>query len=166
MDEVLSRRYRTIDAANPEPDLLLVDGGKGQLGIAMAVLGRLGLVGRFAVAGIAKKNADKGEAEDKIYLPNRRNAVNLGSDGRLLLLLQQIRDEAHRFAITYQRRKRVSSTVRSALDRIHGVGPRRRATLMKHFGNLKKIRAATVEEISALPGINQSLAEAIKKTLV
>ena len=166
MDEVLSRRYSKIEADNPEPDLLLVDGGKGQLGIAMAVLDRLGLVGRFAVAGIAKKDADKGEKEDKIYLPNRLNAVNLGADGRLLLLLQQIRDEAHRFAITYQRRKRVSSTVKSALDRIHGVGPRKRAIILKHFGSLKKIRAATVEELSALPGINQSLAEAIKKAMV
>jgi excinuclease ABC subunit C len=166
MSEVLTRRYRKIDRSNPEPDLLLVDGGKGQLGIAMAVLGRLGLIGRFAVAGIAKKDVDRGETQDKIYLPNRRNAVNLGSDGRLLLLLQQIRDEAHRFAITYQRRKRMRSTVKSALDQIHGVGPRRRAVLMKHFGSLKKIRAATVEELSALPGINPSLAEAIKKALV
>ena len=83
-----------------------------------------------------------------------------------MLLLQQIRDEAHRFAVAYQRKRRIRKTVKSDLDQVDGVGPKRKKLLMKHFGSLKKIRAATVEELSALPGINQSLAEAIKKTLV
>ena len=106
MAEVLSRRYAKIGPVNPEPDLLLVDGGKGQVNIAVAVLDQLGATGRFAIAGIAKKDAEKGESQDKIYLPNRANPVNLGSDGRLLLLLQQIRDEAHRFAVAFQRKRR------------------------------------------------------------
>ncbi len=165
MAEVLSRRYTKIGPANPEPDLLLVDGGKGQVSIAVAVLDELGLTGRFAVAGIAKKDPEKKETEDKIYLPNRANPVNLGSDGRLLLLLQQVRDEAHRFAIAFQRKQRNRMTVRSALDRVAGVGPKRKAMLLKHFGSIKKIRAATVGQLSELPGINIVLAEAIKQSL-
>jgi len=165
MAEVLNRRYGKIGPDNPAPDLMLVDGGKGQLSIASAVIGQLGLAGQFYLAGIAKKDEGKGEVDDKIYLPGRANPVNLGHDGRLLLLLQQIRDEAHRFAITFQRKRRQRSMVRSALDPVAGVGPKRKAMLLKHFGSIKKIRAATVDEISELPGINRSLAEAIKQAL-
>ena len=125
----------------------------------------MGLAGQFHLAGIAKKDERKGEVDDKIYLPGRANPVNLGHDGRLLLLLQQIRDEAHRFAITFQRKRRQRSMVRSALDQVAGVGPKRKAMLLKHFGSIKKIRAATVDEISELPGMNRSLAEAIKQAL-
>ena len=89
----------------------------------------------------------------------------MGTDGRLLLLLQQIRDEAHRFAVTYQRKKRTRRTIASVLDRINGVGGKRKATLMKHFGSIKNIRAATIEEIGELPGIGLSLAEAVKRAL-
>ena len=165
MAEVLRRRYQKINAANPQPDLLLVDGGKGQLNIAISVLKALGLSGRFSVAGIAKKDVLRGETDDKIYLPNRSNPVKLGRDGRLLLLLQQIRDEAHRFAITFQRKQRGRAMVGSALDRIPGVGPKRKALLMKRFGGIKQIRAATVEELSELPGITLPLAKAIKQAL-
>ena len=165
MAEVLLRRYGKLGPSDPEPDLLLVDGGKGQLNIAVAVMGQLGLTGRFAIAGIAKKDAKKKEPEDKIYLPNRANPVNLGADGRLLLLLQQIRDEAHRFAVTFQRKQRARKMVKSALDGVAGVGAKRKRLLMKHFGSLKKIRAATEEELSRLPGINTALAEAIKRGL-
>jgi len=165
MAEVLSRRYGKIGPSNPEPDLLLVDGGKGQVNIAVAVMDQLGLTGRFAIAGIAKKDVEKEETEDKIYLPNRANPVNLGGDGRLLLLLQQIRDEAHRFAVTFQRKQRDRKMVTSALDCVAGVGPKRKRLLMKHFGSLKKIRAATEDELSRLPGINKSLARAIKQAL-
>lgn len=165
MFEVLSRRYGKLTPTNPEPDLLLVDGGRGQVNIAVAVIDRLGLQGRFAIAGIAKPDLRKGESEDKIYLPNRANPVNLGPDGRLRLLLARIRDEAHRFAVTFQRKRRMRATVVSALDRINGVGPARKALLLSHFGSITKIRAATVEELSALPGIHPSLAEAIKQAL-
>jgi excinuclease ABC subunit C len=166
MAEVLTRRYSKLGPSSPEPDLLLVDGGKGQVNIAVAVMKRLGLTGRFAVAGIAKMDAEKKETEDKIYLPNRANPVNLGSDGRLLLLLQQIRDEAHHFAVTFQRKQRARKMVKSALDGVAGVGPKRKRLLMKHFGSLNKIRAATESELSRLPGINESLAKAIKQALV
>ena len=165
MFEVLSRRYRKLTPTNPEPDLLLVDGGKGQVNIAVAVIDRLGLQNRFAIAGIAKPDPHKGESEDKIYLPNRANPVNLGSDGRLRLLLARIRDEAHRFAVTFQRKRRLRSTVASALDGVDGVGPARKALLLKHFGSIANIRAATLGELSALPGIHRSLAEAIKQAL-
>lgn len=165
MAEVLSRRYGKIGPANPEPDLLLVDGGRGQVGIALAVLDRLGLRGRFALAGIAKKDPLKQELNDKIYLPNRANPVNLGSDGRLLLMLQQIRDEAHRFAVTFQRKQRARATLKSVLDQVEGVGVKRKAMLIKHFGGIKKIRAAAVDEISALPGISSAVAQAIKQAL-
>ena len=165
MTEVLERRYGKNSSKLPEPDLLLVDGGKGQLNVAVTVLIKLGLVDHFAVAGIAKKDPDRGEHHDKIYLPNRANPVNLGKDGRLLLLLQHIRDEAHRFAVAYQRNRRTRRTLTSELDRINGVGPKRKAVLMKHFGSLKKIRAATVDEISALPGISRLLAQAIVNAL-
>lgn len=165
MAEVLHRRYGKLGPLDPEPDLLLVDGGKGQVNIAVAVVGQLGLAGRFTIAGIAKKDAKKKETEDKIYLPNRANPVNLGADGRLLLLLQQIRDEAHRFAVTFQRKQRARKMVNSAFDGVAGVGPKRKRLLMKHFGSLKKIRAATEDELSRLPGINTALAEAIKRGL-
>ena len=165
MAEVLSRRYAKIGPTNPEPDLLLVDGGKGQVSIAVAVMDQLGLTGRFTIAGIAKKDAEKKETEDKIYLPNRANPVKLGSDGRLLLMLEQIRDEAHRFAVTFQRKQRTRTMVKSALDAVDGVGPKRKTMLMKHFGSIKKIRAATVDELSELPGIHAALAEAIKQAL-
>jgi excinuclease ABC subunit C len=166
MAEVLLRRYGKIEPANPEPDLLLVDGGKGQLNVAVAVVDQLGLTGRFAIAGIAKMDAKKEETEDKIYLPNRANPVQLGGDGRLLLLLQQIRDEAHRFAVTFQRKQRARKMVKSDLDCVAGVGPKRKRLLMKHFGSLKKIRAASADEISKLPGINITLAKAIKQALI
>jgi excinuclease ABC subunit C len=165
MAEVLLRRYGKIDQANPEPDLLLVDGGKGQVSIAVAVLDQLGLAGRFTIAGIAKKDVGKQESRDKIYLPNRANPVNLGPDGRLLLLLEQIRDEAHRFAVSFQRKQRTRTMVKSALDGVDGVGPKRKRLLMRHFGSIKTIRAATVNELSELPGISKSLAAAIKRAL-
>ncbi|MGD8701011.1 MAG: excinuclease ABC subunit UvrC [Desulfosarcina sp.] len=165
MAEVLSRRFAKINSRNPQPDLLLVDGGKGQVSTAVAILDQLGLLGRFSIAGIAKKDTDKGETADKIYLPNRVNPVNLGADGRLLLLLQQIRDEAHRYALAYQRKQRRRKTVQSALDHVHGVGPKRKRMLLNHFGSIKKIRAATAAEISELPGISRSIAEAVKTAL-
>jgi excinuclease ABC subunit C len=165
MAEVLTRRYGKNSSKLPLPDLLLVDGGKGQLNIAVAVLDNLGIRGPLTLAGIAKKDIERGDQADKIYLPNRANPVNLGTDGRLLLLLQQIRDEAHRFAVTYQRKRRGRKAVRSRLDGIEGVGPKRKKMLLKHFGSIKKIRAATVDEIGELPGISVSLAEVIKKTL-
>ena len=165
MAEVLGRRFRSGAGEESLPDLLMVDGGRGQLNIAVAVLGQLGLDGAFAVAGIAKKDERRGEVRDRIFLPGRINPVNFGRDGDLLLFLQRIRDEAHRFAITFHRKRRGRAAVRSALDGIAGIGPKKKAMLLGRFGDVKGIRAASVEDLQSLPGISLELAENVKKAL-
>jgi excinuclease ABC subunit C len=162
MAEVLKRRYGKGDEGMPFPDLLMVDGGKGQLGIAVSVLDELNLSGRFDVIGIAKKDEQKGETLDKIYKPGRLNPVNLDRDANLLLFLQRIRDEAHRFVITYHRARRGAASVRSILDTIAGIGPKRKQALLRHYGSIKAIRAASIEELSRAPGMNRKTAEAIR----
>lgn len=162
MAEVLKRRYARGRESSPFPDLLMVDGGKGQLGIAVSVLEELNLSGQFDVIGIAKKDDLKGEALDKIYKPGRLNPVNLDRDGNLLLFLQRVRDEAHRFVITYHRSRRGAAAIRSVLDTIPGVGPKRKQALLKHYGSIKAIRAASLDELSLAPGMNQKTAEMIK----
>jgi excinuclease ABC subunit C len=161
MATVLSRRYKDPQKRLPLPELLLVDGGKGQLNIALTVLNDLGLAGQFAVAGIAKKDASRGEETDKIYLPQRANPINLAKDPDILLFLQRVRDEAHRFAVTYQRRRRATSSVQSILDAIDGIGTHRKRSLLQHFGSIENIRNATIAELSELPGISRRLARRI-----
>jgi excinuclease ABC subunit C len=165
MAEVLHRRFVKGGDSNPWPDLLLLDGGKGQLNVALAVLESLKLVNHFAVAAIAKKDENIGETLDKVYLPARSNPVQFGKDMDLLLFLQRIRDEAHRLAVTYQRKRRSAYGLASILDTVPGVGPRRKALLLKEFGSIKKITSASVEDLSALSGISDSLAAIIKKIL-
>ena len=165
MKEVLSRRLGKDDASRHLPNLIMVDGGKGQLGIALAVIAELGLHGRFDLIAIAKKDEKRGEQQDKIFLPNRANPVQFGRDTDLLLFLQHIRDEAHRFAIDFHRRRRRKQSLQSALDSIPGVGPKRKEQLLRHFKSVKKIREATVEELSGLPGISRDLAEVILRNL-
>ncbi|GBC60632.1 excinuclease ABC subunit C [Desulfonema ishimotonii] len=165
MAEVLTRRLGKGAQSEPYPDLLMVDGGKGQLGIALSVIRELGLEGAFEVAGIAKKDEKAGETEDKIYQPGRANPVIWGRDGDLLLFLQQIRDEAHRFAITFHRSRRRKNALTSEMDTIPGIGRQRKKALLKHFGSIRKIRAATLEELGAVPGISLKMAEAIRNTL-
>jgi hypothetical protein len=109
MAEVIRRRFDKADAGRPWPDLLLVDGGKGQLNVARAILAELGLTGQFDMAGIAKKDSDLGEQHDKIYLVGRANPVQFGRDADILLFLQHIRDEAHRWAVSFQRRAAMAS---------------------------------------------------------
>jgi excinuclease ABC subunit C len=160
MEEILQRRF----SRHPEwpfPDILLLDGGKGQLNIAVDVIHRLGIEGRFALAAIAKKEVDRGELQDKIYIPNRANPVSFANDEAALLFLQRIRDEAHRFAISFHRQKRKKRAFVSDLDGIPGIGPIRKQTLLRHFGSFSAIRAATLEELSALPGMNRKTAEAL-----
>lgn len=165
MEEVLSRRFADSPKRDPLPDLLMVDGGKGQLNVATRVLDELGLGGAFAVIGIAKMREEAGEVQDKIYLPGRSNPVNMGVQPDLLLFLQRMRDEVHRFAIGYQRRVRGKRSVASALDGIPGVGKKRKALLLKHFGGLSAIKAASVDELASLPGITPGIAASIKKEL-
>lgn len=165
MMEVIRRRYGKGEDSKPLPDLLLVDGGKGQLNAALSVLSELALDHVFDVAGIAKKDAARGEHQDKIYLAGRANPVNFNREADVLLLLQRIRDEAHRWAISYQRQRRQKHALQSELDHITGIGPQRRAALLRHFGDVKKIRSASAEELSAIPGISQNLAETIIEAL-
>jgi len=163
MAEVLKRRYGRGEKSKPYPDLLMVDGGKGQLNIALSIVRDLNLEGSFEIIGIAKKDELKGETEDKIFKPDRSNPIGFGRAGDLLLFLQSIRDEAHRFAISFHRKRRSARSIQSALDTIPGIGKKRKTLLLKHFGSLKRIRAATIEELTALPGINRGIAESLKE---
>jgi excinuclease ABC subunit C len=165
MAEVIRRRFGKADAGRPWPDLLLVDGGKGQLNVARAILAELDLTGQFDVAGIAKKDSDLGEQHDKIYLVGRANPVQFGRDADILLFLQHIRDEAHRWAVSFQRRRRHGASLHSLLDDIQGIGPKRKTQLLQHFGGLERMRAASPQELQAIAGISEKLALAIKSAL-
>jgi excinuclease ABC subunit C len=165
MAEVLGRRFARTEPAAPLPDLLIVDGGKGQLNIASSVIASLGLEGKFDILGIAKKDEKKGEAHDKIFLPGRANPVSFGREGELLLFLQRIRDESHRFAISFHRRQRRVAALHSELDVIPGIGKKRKLALLKQFGGIKEIRDASIEDLLSVPGMNQLAAEAVKKGL-
>jgi len=165
MAEVLKRRYGNGEKSKPYPDILMVDGGKGQLNIAVSVIESLKLEQTFQIISIAKKNESKGETQDKIYKPGQVNPVNMGRGGEPLLFLERIRDKSHGFAISFHRKRRGKRFIRSALDSIPGVGKKRKATLLTHFKSIKKIRAATLEELSALPGINRNVAKSVKKAL-
>ncbi|MDY6953326.1 MAG: helix-hairpin-helix domain-containing protein, partial [Thermodesulfobacteriota bacterium] len=166
--EVLTRRYGPGKAGTSFPDLLVVDGGKGHLNVAESVLRGLGLHGSFDLVSIAKKGMERGETEDKIYKPGRKNPVNFRKDPTALLFLQRIRDEAHRYVITYHRKRRLMTYRRSALEGIPGIGPKRRSQLLKHFGSIKGIRAASIEELRAVSGMTalaaQSLFEALRES--
>ena len=164
MNEVLRRRLER-DATVPPPDLLIVDGGKGQLNIALAVVADLGLKGRFDLIGIAKKDAQRGETADKIFKPARANPVNFGRAADLLLFLQRIRDEAHRFAVAYHRKQRGKLALSSVLDVIPGVGKARKRALLKHFKSVRLIREASVEDLCCVKGIHRQLAQKIREHL-
>ena len=145
MHEVVLRRYRTLlEQGGPFPDLLVIDGGKGQLGAAYEALEALGLANLVAV-GLAKK-------EEVLFLRDRDEGLALATHEPALLLLQRIRDEAHRFAVTFHRRARTLRDLRSELDRVPGIGPRRRKTLLSTFGSVSGVRRATREELSAAVG--------------
>ena len=163
MAEILQRRFAKKQQSKPYPDLLMVDGGKGHLSIAVSVIKELKLYGKFSIIGIAKKDDQKREIHDKIYKPGQANPVNLGREGDLLLFLQSIRDEAHRFAISFHRQRRSKTMLRSALDSIPGIGKKRKEALLKHFGSIKKIRKATIEQLSAVPGISYKIAENVNR---
>jgi excinuclease ABC subunit C len=145
MHEVVQRRCRTLlEHGGPFPDLVLIDGGKGQLTAAYAALEELGLANLVAV-GIAKK-------EELIYTRDREDPIALASNDPALLLIQRIRDEAHRFAVTFHRRARAMRDLRSELDAIAGVGTRRRKALLTAFGSLAGVRRATREELAVIVG--------------
>jgi excinuclease ABC subunit C len=167
MYEVLTRRLaRGKDAAAGSPwalpDLLVVDGGKGQLGMAMAAIADLGLTGALDVIGLAKeRELTSRDAPDRVYLPNQKDAVELRANSAELFVLARIRDEAHRFANTSHKARRSRAVVRSALDDVPGVGPKRRTALLRHFGSVRAIRAASVEELARAPGMTKASAAAV-----
>ncbi|MBU2454412.1 MAG: excinuclease ABC subunit UvrC, partial [Proteobacteria bacterium] len=165
MFQVLSRRFSKDSSEMAYPDLLVVDGGKGQLSMAMAVLKELNIQGRFMTAGLAKKNEAKEEVFDKIYIPGRSNPLNTSQAKKALYLLQQIRDEAHRVAVTFQRNRREKRAGLSAFDTIPGIGPKKKKVLLRHFKGVAGIKAASIDEISALPGMTETLAQALIQTL-
>ncbi len=163
MAEVLKRRFKNRQQAKPYPDLLMVDGGKAHLNMAISVVKELNLDEEFTIIGIAKKDDRKREIHDKIYKPGQTNPVNWGGEGDLLLFLQRIRDEAHRFAISFHRQRRSQTMLRSALDSIDGIGKKRKAVLLKHFGSIEQIRQATLEQLKAVPGISDKVAENVHR---
>ena len=143
------------------PDILFVDGGRGQLSTAVAVLKEL-RVGRVFLVGIAKGKGRRAGRE-RLYLAGEQQPVNLSQDSPALHLIQQIRDEAHRFAISFHRKSRSKSTLRSTLDELPGIGPKRRKALLKTFGSARGVARATVEDLSEKAGIPKSLAGKIVK---
>ncbi|MCC7241054.1 MAG: excinuclease ABC subunit UvrC [Acidobacteria bacterium] len=151
MEQVVRRRYvRVLAAGGPFPDVILIDGGKGQLGAAYAALESIGLSNLVAI-GLAKK-------EELVFTRDSDQPLALDPHGPALRLLQRIRDEAHRFAVTFHRRARAMRDLRSELDDVPGVGPRRRRSLLTHFGSLASVRRATIEELTAVVGARAAAA--------
>ncbi len=178
MKEVLSRRFqRYKDSLAGElhdpsqigkqkketawallPDLLIVDGGKGQLSMAVDVLKEFGLENEVPLAGLAKQ-------EEELFVPGQSRSILLSRRSEALYLVQRVRDEAHRFANEGHRKRRAKVGVASVLDSVPGVGPKRRKILLTHFGSLDELRKAPVEEIASVPGVPYDVAEAIKSHL-
>jgi excinuclease ABC subunit C len=172
MTEVLTRRLARAVKDQEYPDLIVVDGGKGQLNMAMAVMGQIGLVDQIDVIGLAKQHVLNDprartvvKSEERVFLPNRKDPVILKQNSNALFLLVRIRDEAHRFAITYNRELRRRARLRTILADIEGIGPVKARALLRHFGSLKRIRAAAVEELAQVKGINRDLAAAVRRDL-
>jgi excinuclease ABC subunit C len=170
MSEVLERRFKRAKSARPTsndeegqsgwaalPDLVLLDGGKPQLGAALDTLRELGLAD-VPMAGIAKEN-------EEVYTSDAANPIVLPRTSQALYLIQRIRDEAHRFAITFHREKRAKSSIHSSLDDVAGVGPQRRKALIRKFGSVRGVREATLEEIASTPGLTRTVAEKLKAAL-
>lgn len=162
MHEVLLRRYKRAKEENTLPDLVIVDGGKGQLNIALKVFEELNVTG-IDVIGLAKEQGrhDKGMTGEQVFLPGAKEPIMLKKNSPILFLMQKMRDEAHRFAINFHRKRRTKKVFRSALDDISGIGPKKRKVLLKHFGSVKKIREASADELCEVKGINASNAKAI-----
>jgi len=163
MKEAVGRRYaRILAESKPFPDLIIIDGGKGQLGAAFEALTELGLTGpgfkteKFAICGLAKR-------QEEVYFPGNSTPVFLPRRSEALLLLQHVRDEAHRFAVTYHRKLRAKRVVSSKLDSLKGLGAKRRKLLIDHFGSFEKIKKASLDEILALTkeGLPEKLARTV-----
>jgi excinuclease ABC subunit C len=178
MKEALTRRFRrwqeaqgkggdgakALPGKKPDesfarlPDLLMVDGGKGQLGVAVEALQEFGLFEAVPVCSLAKQ-------QEEIFLPGQSSSVLLPRRSQGLYLVQRVRDEAHRFGITHHRSLRSKTGLASQLDAIPGIGPTRRKALLKHFGSLDGVRAADVEQLASVKGMTREAAEAVKANL-
>jgi excinuclease ABC subunit C len=172
LTEVLRRRLTRGQMEGDLPQMILIDGGKGQLGVLEQIIGELGLTPKIGIAGIAKSRIIANvrgkvveKSEERFFIPGRKNPISLRSGSPALYMLERLRDETHRFAITYHRKLRSKATLRSSLEDIAGVGPARRKALLKHFGSLKQIRAASLEELTAMPGLPLNLAQQIYTSL-
>lgn len=158
--------YRRLQSGAPWPDLLLLDGGKGQLNAVYRFLQENGAAGHFSLAAISKgPSRRKGELEDQVFIPGRKNPVSLPAGSRELLFLQSLRDEAHRFVVGRMRRARSKECVVSQMEAIPGVGPKKAALLRQRFGDLQTMVSASLEEIMSIPGIGEVKAEKIKHYL-
>jgi excinuclease ABC subunit C len=162
MREVVGRRFRRLatepdtEAWARQPDLVIIDGGKGQLNAALAALQDVGVT--LAIVGLAKEN-------EEIFLPGQATPVVLDRDSQALYLVQRVRDEAHRFAVSFHRQKRQKTAIKSALDELPGVGPKRKKALIAAFGSVKRIREASEEQLAEVDGISPALARQIKAHL-
>ncbi|HIB12313.1 MAG TPA: excinuclease ABC subunit C, partial [Dehalococcoidia bacterium] len=176
MREVLRRRFKRMADARakgnrPEdngtnskdaswgifPDLVLIDGGKGQLSAALEVFLEMGL-DNVPLASLAKEN-------EWLYVPHTPEPIVLARNSQALYLVQRIRDEAHRFAITYHRNLRSKSSLKSPIDLVTGIGPKRKRMLLRRFGSVSGIKQASLDEIAAVPGLTRSLAILLKQSL-
>jgi excinuclease ABC subunit C len=164
MREALTRRYaRLAEGEGPLPDLLLIDGGRGQLNVALDVLNELGL-GQVAMLGVAKGEERKPGLE-QLILPDEKEPLRLPASHPALHLIQEVRDEAHRFAITGHRAKRAKKRTASSLEDIPGIGPKRRQRLLQSFGGLRGVQSAGIEELAQIEGISRELAEKLYRAL-
>ena len=168
MQEMLERRFKrlnesTSDKINSDqnwktmPDLIVIDGGKGHLTSALEVLLHSGL-NELSITSLAKEN-------EELFVPESPEPIILPRDSQGLFLLQRLRDEAHRFAITFHRQLRSKKSLKSKIDDVPGIGPKKRKLLINHFGSMKNIQKSSIEEISSLPGINKSLAKTLLEFL-
>lgn len=179
MREVLLRRFSPENRVRlGRPDLLMLDGGKGQLGVAEGVFQELGIEG-VALASIAKSRLKthppgrrpatmapeagnvRYRTEERIFRPGRKNPITFAPNSPGLHMLQNLRDEAHRFAITYHKKLRAAANRRSVLDEVPGIGPTRKKQILRHFGSLAALKAASVEAIAEVPGLNPAMAGAV-----
>lgn len=149
MKELLTRRLKMIDT-DEEPDLIVIDGGKGQLGMACEVLDELNLA-HIPIIGLAKEF-------EEIYIPNSKRPIIIPKNNKALHLLQQVRDESHRFAITYHRKLRSDNISESSLDDISGIGKKRKINILKEFRTMDKVKNASVEELAKIKGMNEKVA--------
>jgi excinuclease ABC subunit C len=160
MAEVLRRRYERVRQGEvPLPDVLLVDGGPGQLARAVGVMEEIGIQG-LRLVGVAK-GLDRKPGRESLYLPGRAEPLRLPPSSPALHLIQQLRDEAHRFAITGHRARRQKARTRSPLENIPGLGPKKRRELLKQFGGLQAVTRAGIDDLTRVKGISQQLAAAI-----